>query len=92
MSELEHDAAGGLAGGEMKYRHVLHAVSERPWAIRPATLAVIVDLLSYRARGHRLSQDEVNERIADGQQKHAAAAARPPPAAPVQSRCCRCSV
>jgi signal peptide peptidase SppA len=75
MSELEHEAAGGREhadGDELRYRHVIQTVSERPWAIMPATLAVIVDLLSYRARGHRLTQAEVDERISDGRQAAAA--------------------
>ena len=76
MSALEHDAADELEladGDQVKYRHIINAVSDKPWAILPGTLAVIVDLLSYRSRGHRLTTAEVDSRIAEGR---SAAAAR----------------
>lgn len=57
-----------------RYQHVARAVCETPWAIHPATLAVIVDMVSYRASGHRLTKAEVDERIGEGQM--AAAASR----------------
>lgn len=71
----EHEAESGLelaAGEQLKYRHIIQTVAEKPWAILPSTLSVIVDLLSYRARGHRLTAAEVRERISHGQTEAAA--------------------
>lgn len=45
------------------YSHILHAVREQPWAIRPEKLATILDLLRFRAEGGRLSAEEIAERI-----------------------------
>lgn len=53
------------SGSESGYRHIVEQVARRPWAILPETLSVIVDLLSYRSRGFRLSQEEIEERIGD---------------------------
>jgi signal peptide peptidase SppA len=75
MSELEPEADAArerAAASEMKYPNVVAAISEKPWAILPRTLAVIVDLVSYRARGHRLTQAEVAERIDEGRTQAAA--------------------
>lgn len=58
-----------------KFPHIVRAVAEMPWAIRPSMLAVIIDILTYRAEGHRLSEAEVAERIG------AARPARPSPSA-----------
>lgn len=49
-----------------KYPHIARAVAEAPWAIRPSVLAVIIDIVKYRSEGHRLSEDEVAERIGAG--------------------------
>jgi signal peptide peptidase SppA len=49
-----------------KYRHIVRAVAETPWAILPSTLATIVDLVQFRAEGGQLSQDEIQERIGAG--------------------------
>ncbi|HVS85651.1 MAG TPA: S49 family peptidase [Gaiellaceae bacterium] len=77
MTEQDEAGRGGeLAGDEMRYRHVIQAVAERPWAMHPDTLAVIVDLLRYRSAGHRLTRAEVDERIASGQERFAAARGR----------------
>lgn len=45
------------------YRNVVKFVSERPWAILPGTLQVIVELVALRANGERLSDEEIAERI-----------------------------
>jgi signal peptide peptidase SppA len=45
------------------YSHVATAVFDRPWAIRPETLKVIVDLMRFRVSGGQLSAEEVQERI-----------------------------
>lgn len=48
---------------ELQYRHVVHVVREQPWAIRPEKLAVILDLLRFRAEGGRLSAEQIEQRI-----------------------------
>src|SRR5690348_13426807 len=45
------------------YPRILRAVRETPWAISPEMLAVITDLLAFRAAGGRLSKAEVRARI-----------------------------
>jgi capsid assembly protease len=49
---------------ELRYARIIEAVCEVPWAILPGKLAVIRDLLALRAAGHRLTADEVRERLA----------------------------
>jgi signal peptide peptidase SppA len=46
-----------------KYRHIAQAVYGRPWAIVPDTLALIVDILEFRAAGGILTEEEIDERI-----------------------------
>lgn len=48
---------------DFKYTHILRAVMETPWAILPQKLAVIRDLLAFRAAGGKLSAEEVRERL-----------------------------
>lgn len=48
---------------QMKYAHIVRAIGETPWAILPAKLAVILDLVAYRAGGGKLSQEEVQARM-----------------------------
>lgn len=50
-------------GARHRYEHILRAVGETPWAIRPAMLGVIVDILAFRAEGGHLSAEEVQQRI-----------------------------
>lgn len=47
-----------------RYAHVLKAVYERPWAMQPAMLTMIGNLLSLRAAGGVLSEDDITERLA----------------------------
>lgn len=56
----------------MNYPRVVKAVRDTPWAIRPAVLAEILDLIALRAAGTRLSPEEIRERIGAGP------ASRPP--------------
>ncbi len=50
-----------------RYLRIMHAVASTPWAIMPDKLAVILDLLAYRATGERLTDEEIQARIgADG--------------------------
>lgn len=46
-----------------KLRHVIAYVQEQPWALHPRILAQMVDLLTYRNAGHRLTLEEIRERI-----------------------------
>lgn len=64
MSDLTDD---GAMAAELRYAHVIHAVSETPWAIMPGMLAVITDLLAFRASGGRLTKDDIRQRIAEAQ-------------------------
>lgn len=48
---------------DLKYQRIIQAVTESPWAILPAKLAVIRDLLALRARGERLTDEEIQERL-----------------------------
>jgi capsid assembly protease len=48
---------------ELKYRRIMQAVAETPWAILPAKLEVIVELLAFRAEGGRLTRDEIDQRL-----------------------------
>lgn len=50
----------------MKYGHIVRAVSETPWAIRPERLAAILDLVAYRAAGHRLTPAQIEARVGGG--------------------------
>ncbi|MBX6394060.1 MAG: S49 family peptidase [Burkholderiales bacterium] len=45
------------------YPTIIRRVRETAWAIRPETLAVITDLLAFRAHGGRLSREEIRARI-----------------------------
>lgn len=48
----------------MRYQHVLRAIYDRPWAILPATLDLIVEIAEFRADGGSLSDEEIRTRIA----------------------------
>ena len=50
----------------MKYAHILRAVSETPWAVRPHVLETIRDLLAFRASGGVLTNEEIQARIGAG--------------------------
>lgn len=51
------------SGTGRTYTHVLKLVGSTAWAIRPEMLAIIVDVLAFRARGGRFSAEEIAERI-----------------------------
>jgi signal peptide peptidase SppA len=57
MDEADLQAEGVL------YARILRAVQETPWAIMPSMLAVITELLAFRAAGGRLTRAEIRERI-----------------------------
>src|SRR3989304_1186244 len=46
-----------------KYPQIIKAISEAPWAILPEKLAVIRELIAFRAEGHRLTDEEIRARI-----------------------------
>ena len=46
-----------------RYPHVMALVREQPWAILPQKLAVITDLLRFRAEGGRLTAEQIADRI-----------------------------
>lgn len=48
---------------ELKYTRIIEAATSTPWAILPAKLAVIQDLISFRASGGKLMADEIRERV-----------------------------
>lgn len=47
----------------MQYEHILSFVNSTPWALLPEKLAVILDLLAFRASGQTLSDEEIRMRI-----------------------------
>jgi signal peptide peptidase SppA len=47
----------------MKYEHVFAEVFRKPWAILPEKLTVIAQLVSLRAAGGKLSQEEIQVRL-----------------------------
>lgn len=56
----------GNTGDGFRYPRVVRAVAETPWAIVPGVLATIVDLVSFRAAGGLLSDEEIDGRIGAG--------------------------
>ncbi len=48
---------------DIQYGHIITAVLSSAWAILPGKLAVILDLITFRAAGGTLSAEEVQERI-----------------------------
>lgn len=48
---------------DIKYRHIVRAIAETPWALEPAKLAAICELVALRAAGRELTPDEVQARI-----------------------------
>lgn len=45
------------------YEHIIQAVIETPWAILPGKLALIQQLITLRAQGHRLTPEEIKAQI-----------------------------
>jgi signal peptide peptidase SppA len=60
---VEAKAQAAKTGAKVRYSHVLRAVSETPWAIKPAMLAIIVDLIAFRVAGGRFSAEELEHRL-----------------------------
>lgn len=51
------------SGAARRYDHVLAAVTETPWAVKPQMLALIVDLVALRVAGQKFSAEEIDARI-----------------------------
>ncbi len=49
---------------ELHYARVVRAVADTPWAITPHMLALITDLVAFRAAGNFLTKAEIRDRIA----------------------------
>jgi signal peptide peptidase SppA len=49
------------------YDQIIAYVRDMPWAIRPSMLAVILDLIRYRAEGGELTPEEIRLRLEDAQ-------------------------
>jgi signal peptide peptidase SppA len=47
----------------MQYEHILSFVNSTPWALLQEKLAIILDLLAFRAAGYQLSEEEIRMRI-----------------------------
>jgi hypothetical protein len=62
------------ARAERRYTHVVETISATPWAITPDALQTIVGILAERADGHRLTDDEIRERIGTPEERAAASA------------------
>lgn len=60
---VEAKARAADGGAVRSYRNILRAIGETPWAIRPAMLGVIVDLIAFRVAGGRFTAEEIDERI-----------------------------
>lgn len=60
---VEIKATKEREGVRMRYEHVMKAVFGSPWAIREEYLAVIVDIVLFRAAGGRLEAEEIEQRI-----------------------------
>ena len=61
FAELKSSKAEG--GTRRRYNHVLQAVAETPWAIRPHVLGLIVDVLTIRVEGGHFTPDELSARV-----------------------------
>jgi signal peptide peptidase SppA len=59
----QEDQQDDTVGRALGYPHILEAVTSTPWAILSTKLAVIMNVLAMRAAGHRLSREEIRERI-----------------------------
>lgn len=50
---------------ELKYARIIETAVSAPWAILPAKLAIIQDLIAFRAAGGRLTDEEIVARVGD---------------------------
>lgn len=52
-----------------KYERYLSRVTRQPWAITPEMFATLIDLMRFRASGHRLSDEEIQARVGDARER-----------------------
>jgi signal peptide peptidase SppA len=52
-----------------KYERYLSRVTRQPWAITPEMFATLIDLMRFRASGHRLSDEEIQARIGEDRER-----------------------
>lgn len=57
---------------ELRYRNIIRAIAERPWAIIPSMLEAMVEVVALRAAGVELEPEEIQARIAGGPGKGSA--------------------
>lgn len=50
----------------MKYTHILRYVASTLWAIQPAKLRELLDVLAFRAAGHEFTPEEIQARLGAG--------------------------
>jgi signal peptide peptidase SppA len=58
-------------GNKYAYQRIIQSVIETPWAILPAKLVVIRDLLAFRATGGRLTDEEIRDRLGSASRENA---------------------
>jgi signal peptide peptidase SppA len=68
MNPSEHEIVLDGAEGRRSrlYSQVRQAVFDTPWAVLPATMSVIVEAVTLRLEGGRLSAEEIEQRIGAG--------------------------
>jgi len=49
-----------------KYQHIARYIADTLWAITPAKMAELLEVLAYRAAGHEFTAAEIRARIGDG--------------------------
>ena len=47
----------------IQYKRIIHSVKNHPWAIIPAKLVAIRELITIRANGHKFTPEEIAERL-----------------------------
>ena len=50
---------------DMKYARIIEAAVAAPWAILPSKLAIIQDLIAFRAAGGKLTAEEIKARVGE---------------------------
>jgi signal peptide peptidase SppA len=67
MSDTDiHETDEGAERRPSRYPHIVKAVFDTPWAILPSRLQAIVEVVTLRVSGERLTDDEIADRIGAG--------------------------
>lgn len=61
--EMHWDKGKSGAKSEQHYQNLMGLVRDTPWAILPERLAIILDLMNFRAQGGRLTTEQITERV-----------------------------